>query len=194
MNFLAHFHLSGDDEEIAIGNFIGDFVRGSNLDELPQNVLNGIQLHRFIDEFTDKHPVVKSVNEMLQPYFSKYAPVVSDIYFDYFLASNFNDYSVVSLRDYTHGVYDLLERQKHILPDRARNFYHFLLERDIFFEYGNKGGMRHVFNGISSRARFKSNMEEGVPVLIKHEAELLPLFQEFYPSLQKASQDFIEQL
>lgn len=194
MNFLAHFHLSGDDEEIAIGNFIGDFVRGSNLDELPQNVLNGIQLHRFIDAFTDKHPVVKSVNVMLQPYFSKYAPVVSDIYFDYFLASNFNDYSMVSLRDYTHGVYDLLERKKHILPERARNFYHFLLERDIFFEYGNKGGMRHVFNGVSSRARFKSNMEQGVPILIKHEAELLPLFQEFYPSLQKASQEFMEQL
>ena len=75
MNFLAHFHLSGDNEEIAIGNFIGDFVRGSNLDELPENVLNGIKLHRFIDEFTDKHLVVKSVNNILKPYFAKYAPV-----------------------------------------------------------------------------------------------------------------------
>jgi acyl carrier protein phosphodiesterase len=194
MNFLAHFHLSGEDEEIAIGNFIGDFIRGSKLDDLPENVLKGIQLHRFIDAFTDKHPVVKSVNQIIKPYFSKYAPVVSDIYFDYFLASNFDQYSTQSLRDYTHEIYDLIERKKELLPERARGFYHFLLERDIFFEYGNKDGMRHVFNGVSSRAKFKSNMEEGVPVLIKHESEILPLFHEFYPTLQKASSQFLEEL
>ena len=31
MNFLAHIYLSGDDPNIQLGNFIGDFVKGRNL-------------------------------------------------------------------------------------------------------------------------------------------------------------------
>ena len=31
MNFLFHMQLSGDDDQILVGNFMGDFVKG-NLD------------------------------------------------------------------------------------------------------------------------------------------------------------------
>ena len=191
MNFLAHFHLSGKNEEITIGNFMGDFIRGSKMTDHSVLIQKGIQLHRFIDEFTDSHPLVKEVNTLLQPYFSKYAPVVSDVYFDYFLAAHFQDYSDVSLRDYTHQVYDLIERYKSDLTPRASRFYDFMIVRDIFFEYGNKGGMKHVFNGLSSRAKFESKMEQGVPILIKHEEELYSLFKQFYPDLQKASANYL---
>tara|TARA_R110002050_G_scaffold204327_3_gene339784 strand:- start:29792 stop:30385 length:594 start_codon:yes stop_codon:yes gene_type:complete len=194
MNFLAHFHLSGINEDIAIGNFIGDFIRGSKSEIRPELVQKGLKLHQFIDEFTDSHPIVKKVNALLNPYFSKYAPVVSDVYFDYFLASHFSDYSSVSLREYTHGVYDLIERKKDLLTIRALRFYEFMIVRDIFFEYGNKDGMKHVFNGLSSRARFESGMEQGVPVLIKHEDELYEMFRQFYPELQLASKEFLDTL
>lgn len=194
MNFLAHFHLSGTNEEIAIGNFLGDFLKGTTKEARLPLVSKGIKLHQFIDHFTDNHSVVKEVNQLLQPYFSKYAPVVSDVYFDYFLANHFSDYSSISLRDYTNSVYDLINRNKPLLTQRASKFYDFLIVRDIFFEYGNLGGMRHVFKGLASKAKFESNMEQGVPVLIKHEEELYQKFKLFYPELQKASNDFLNDL
>jgi acyl carrier protein phosphodiesterase len=194
MNFLAHFHLSGENEEIAIGNFLGDFIRGTKPEDLPPLLQKGIKLHRFIDEYTDAHPLVKQTNSLLQPYFSKYTPVVSDVYFDYFLAHHFNDYSSVSLRDYTHKVYDMMARHKSSMTERASRFYDFMIVRDIFFEYGNKGGMQHVFNGLASRAKFKSNMLDGVKVLTKHEEELYELFRQFYPDLQQASGEFLKTL
>ncbi len=194
MNFLAHFHLSGDNEDIAIGNYLGDFIRGTNPKELPEMVQQGLLLHQFIDEFTDSHPLVKKTNKLLQPYFSKYTPVVSDVYFDYFLASHFDDYSAISLREYTHQVYDLLKRKKDIMTPRASGFYDFLIIRDIFFEYGNKDGMTHVFKGLASRVKFKSNMLDGVPVLLKHEDELYALFKDFYPDLQSASAAHLKEL
>jgi len=194
MNFLAHFHLSGENESIAIGNFLGDFVRGSELASLPPTVQKGVLLHRFIDQFTDSHLHVKELNQIITPHFAKYAPVVSDIYFDYFLASNFSKFSEVPLREYTHTVYGIMERNLHIFPKRASRFYFFMIERDIFFEYGNKGGLQHVFNGLSSRASFDSKMENGATVLRKHEDELRQIFEGFYPELQKASQDYLNEL
>ena len=194
MNFLAHFHLSGDNEDIAVGNFLGDFIRGTNPKDLPLMMQKGLKLHRFIDEFTDAHPIVKQINKLLQPYFSKYTPVVSDVYFDYFLAAHFQDYSDRTLREYTYSVYDLMARKKSLMTERASRFYDFMIVRDIFFEYGNKDGMQHVFNGLASRAKFKSNMSEGVSVLTKHEDEMYQLFKEFYPELQSASKQYLHKL
>lgn len=194
MNFLAHFHLSGENELIAIGNFLGDFVRGSELANLPPTVQKGVQLHRFIDQFTDSHSQVKELNQIITPHFAKYAPVVSDIYFDYFLASNFSKFSPVSLRDYTNEVYQMMERNLPIFPKKASRFYHFMITRDIFYEYGNKGGLQHVFNGLSSRASFDSKMENGVDVLREYETEMRQMFEVFYPELQEASQNYLNEL
>ena len=41
---------------------------------------------------------------------------------------------------------------------------------------------------------FDSKMENGVTVLRKHEDELRQIFEGFYPELQKASQDYLNEL
>ena len=61
MNTLAHLHLSGDDPELILGNFIGDSVRGDEFSQLDERVQAGVMLHRKIDRFTDKHPVFRQV-------------------------------------------------------------------------------------------------------------------------------------
>ena len=58
MNYLAHIYLSGEDEDLMIGNFIADSVRGNQLADFPEGVRKGIVLHRKIDSYTDRHPVV----------------------------------------------------------------------------------------------------------------------------------------
>ena len=58
MNVLAHIYLSGDSEKIIIGNYIGDYVKGRDYLKYPEPVRKGIILHRHIDAFTDRHPVV----------------------------------------------------------------------------------------------------------------------------------------
>ena len=53
MNFLGHFYLSHYDEELTVGNYIADFVKGKKYLEYPKNVSKGIMMHREIDHFTD---------------------------------------------------------------------------------------------------------------------------------------------
>ena len=57
MNFLAHIYLSGNDDQVMIGNFIADFVKGKKKDEYPLHIKRGIELHRMIDDFTDHHEI-----------------------------------------------------------------------------------------------------------------------------------------
>ncbi|HRK54971.1 MAG TPA: DUF479 domain-containing protein, partial [Cyclobacteriaceae bacterium] len=68
MNFLAHIYLSGNDPQLTIGNFIGDFVKGGSLTgQYEPQVIKGVALHRAIDEFTDSHQVVQKSKDRLRP-------------------------------------------------------------------------------------------------------------------------------
>ena len=87
MNFLAHLYLSGNDEPLMVGNFIADHIRGYDWKAFPQQIQNGILLHRFIDEYTDNHPIVEQSKALMRNTFHKYTPVISDIYFDHFFCS-----------------------------------------------------------------------------------------------------------
>ena len=52
---LTHLYLSGDDVDIRMGNFTGDFVKGRYQSRYNDGVQKGIFLHRDIDYFTDNH-------------------------------------------------------------------------------------------------------------------------------------------
>ena len=60
MNYLAHVYLSGDNIDIAIGNFISDCVKGNRYKSYPVKWQEGILLHRFIDTYTDSHEIFKN--------------------------------------------------------------------------------------------------------------------------------------
>ena len=79
MNCLAHIYLSGNDEELLFGNFIGDGVKGNQIDDYRPEIQAGINLHRFIDHYTDNHLVTAEARKIIRPDFRKYAGVVLDV-------------------------------------------------------------------------------------------------------------------
>ena len=81
MNFLAHIYLASPDEDWMIGNFIADSVKGKSHQNFPKRIADGILMHRFIDDFTDTHPVVKGCTALLRSDLKKFAPVALDVFF-----------------------------------------------------------------------------------------------------------------
>nr|WP_290937503.1 hypothetical protein [Haliscomenobacter sp.] len=93
MNFLAHFFLSGDDPALMTGNFLADFISNREVNELPEEIRRGIVLHRQIDQYTDAHEAVRQSIQRLYPRHRKYAPVLVDVYYDYFLIHNWAQFT-----------------------------------------------------------------------------------------------------
>ncbi len=96
MNYLAHLYLSGqDNKELLVGNFIADEVKGNKYKSYSQGIRQGIFLHRKIDEFADRHPIFNQSKKRLYPVYRHYAGVVNDIFYDHFLAKDWNVYYAV---------------------------------------------------------------------------------------------------
>jgi len=110
MNFLAHLYLSGNNEQICIGNFIADWVKGSHLELYPDIIRKGIIVHRSIDDFTDHNPIVLRNAKLFKSGFGHYSSVVIDVVYDYFLANLWDNYSTINLPDFATSMYSLQNR------------------------------------------------------------------------------------
>ncbi len=183
MNFLAHLYLSGDDDQLIIGNFIADMVKGRKINGYHPDVVRGIMLHRSIDTFTDNHLVVKQSKERLRQKYRLYAGVIVDMYYDHFLAKHWSDYSQIPLGAYVQKAYALLNRHKHMLPPRAQYILPFMTEQNWLESYADKNSLGRFFGGMSRRTPFPSGMEHAITDLEQHYDVFSNEFRAFFPDL-----------
>ena len=186
MNFLAHIYLSGNNEKLMIGNFIADFVKGKKKDDYEPEIKRGIELHRFIDNFTDHHEVVLQSIRRIHDRQEKYSGVVIDILYDHFLAANFNEFSEIPLQDFSRNTYQTLMRYDEVLPEGVHYFLPFMIERNWLLNYATIDGIDRALKGLSRRVKYANHMNEAVKDLQEHYSALESDFRTFFPELKSA--------
>ncbi|MEO9871748.1 acyl carrier protein phosphodiesterase [Ekhidna sp.] len=190
MNFLAHLLLSKDNEKEMVGNFIGDFVKGSQLESYDQEIQLGIKLHRSIDEYTDNHPIVLKSKIRLREKFRHYAPVIVDIFYDHFLAKKWSSFSNEPLMDFTLRFYELMKGYYPIIPKGVVNMLRYMKEGNWLFNYQFIEGIDKALTGMSRRTKFESKMEHASVALEENYNEFENEFLLFFPHLQKHVANF----
>ncbi len=193
MNFLAHLYLSGDQPETLCGNFIGDGVKGNIAQQYDDNVRIGVELHRFIDHFTDNHDITAEARKIIRPHFRKYAGVVLDVYFDHFLGKDWHQYHPQQLEQFVAEKERILHDFSPEMPPKSKRFFTYMVASRCLVRYRDFDGLHQVFVGMANRTPFQSNMEFAVPVLKENYREMQQTFERFFPELQEASARFLEE-
>ena len=176
MNYLAHLYLSRQDPESLIGNLAGDFVKGVLRDEFTPGIRAGIMHHRRIDAFTDTHPQVAAFRRVLIPDFGHYARVISDVFFDHFLATGWREYSDETIEEFVDRVFTLMRDQPRPLRlDRV-----FLYIPSWILSYQDIEGVRGALTGLSRRLSRRPNLEAATHHLIDSRDELERRFRAFF--------------
>ena len=183
MNFLAHIYLSFGDEEITIGNFIADSIRGNKFKHLPARVQKGIKLHRHIDTFTDAHPTVRKSTKRLHENYGHYSGIIVDIFYDHYLAKNWKTYSETPLDVFVNNFYDLLEDNYEILPIGVQRMMPYMISDNWIFNYSKMDGIARVLNGMNRRTKNKSKMNFAILDLETHYDKFEKEFTSFFEEL-----------
>jgi acyl carrier protein phosphodiesterase len=111
MNYLAHLHLGGQRPGQLLGSLYGDFVKGRLQGQFAPEVEAAIQLHRRIDVFTDRHPLVDIALGRFSDTRRRYAGIVLDVFFDHCLARDWRLYAEGPLEVFTADVYRVLTQR-----------------------------------------------------------------------------------
>uniref|UniRef100_UPI0032167B82 acyl carrier protein phosphodiesterase n=1 Tax=uncultured Draconibacterium sp. TaxID=1573823 RepID=UPI0032167B82 len=141
MNYLAHLYLSGSSEQVTIGNFIGDYVKGKKYLDYNKEISKGIIMHRNIDSFTDKHESTRLSKEFFRKDFGLYSGIIVDLFYDHFLAKNWADYSSVTLRTFAKRMHAILLSNYLVLPRRVQGFLPFLIQNKRLESYATVDGI-----------------------------------------------------
>ena len=162
MNFLAHIYLSGDNELMKIGNFMADGIRGHDYLNFPEEVKNGIILHRYIDTFTDAHPIYRQSKHRLHQKYGHYSGVIMDILYDHFLAKNWIIYSEIPLENYVANFYQSLEKNYTVLTEKTKKMIPYMIEQNWLASYATIAGIEFILFQMDYRTKHKANMQEAV--------------------------------
>lgn len=184
MNYLAHLYLSSHNDGLLTGNFIADAVKGNPSGRFPDEVVQGIIMHRAIDDFTDKHPATKEAVELFRPQFGRYAPVLLDVLYDYLLSANWQTIEPVGIDVFAADVYARLGLYKQHFPGRMPQFYEHMVQYDFLTNYGNVEGITKTLDRLQIRAKTDLPFAEAMHTLENEKGRLHDLFLYFFTQLQ----------
>ena len=188
MNYLAHLHLGGQRPGQLLGSLYGDFVKGRLQGQFDPEVEAAIALHRRIDVFTDRHPLVDIALGRFTETRRRYAGIVLDVFFDHCLARDWRLYADQSLEQFTADVYRVLSRERQ-LPERLAKIAPHMVANDWLGSYREFAVLEQVLRGISRRLTRPEELAGAMAELRRLYEPLSEDFSLFYPQLQDFAQN-----
>ena len=157
MNFLAHSLISleideKENKKTLYANFAGDFYKGLvETIELPDELKEGIVLHRIIDKISDRNE--NFLNELLTEKFGIFKGIVSDMYIDHFLSKNFDSLFNDNLNNIENKILYNIKINEKFFPDNFKRTFQWLKSEKVMSSYQNIDFLERAFYGISQRVR-----------------------------------------
>lgn len=183
MNWLAHLLLSEPSAPFRIGNLLPDLVRASELQGLSIEFLRGAECHRRIDAFTDSHPIVRrSIQRIRSPY-RRFGGVLVDVFYDHFLAKDWNFYSDVPLEEFASGVYESIRIHRFQIPAAALPPLERMRDHDVLCSYRKMEGVAEALCRIGARLRRPLNLGESISQFESDYDGFQEDFNRFFPEL-----------
>jgi acyl carrier protein phosphodiesterase len=199
MNWLAHVFLSENHIEHQLGNLLTDPLKGKAWEGATERHHRGIMMHKYIDTFTDKHPLVSLSKSTLTPR-GHLKGVVLDILYDHFLSLHWDRYSTIPrevfIEDFRFRA--MREMEKAHYPSRAKNVISRVVGSRQLSSYAHMHGVVDAFRRIdarlSDRARSKDSCARYIPLIAAHREVLEAHFLQFFPQLMyRVSQKCLRQ-
>jgi acyl carrier protein phosphodiesterase len=183
LNYLAHIYLSGSNDEILVGNFIGDYVKGFELARYSENVRKGIMLHRHIDSFTDTNIIVRRSKARIVEKYRKYSGIIIDIFYDHFLVNSWPDYSSHPLDGFVLNVFEILNQHLEDIPEGVKLFLPSFIQNNWIQKYSTVEGIEDILHRMSSRTTLPEETDFAIKVLREDYNKFKFEFATFFPSL-----------
>ena len=190
MNFLFHMLLSGADEQILTGNFMGDFVKGPLDNRFPERIRQGLTLHRKIDSFASRDNLFQQSRRRIDLHYGLYRGVLVDLFYDHFLVTEWNNWSDEPLDRYLVRSRSIIESHRDVLPERLQKLVPVIFE-ELLPSYGRVSGIGSALERMSRRV-VRENPLAGAEIELELNYDGLRAdFLGFLPGVRRYTQELI---
>ena len=188
MNYLAHLLLAENTPESRIGNLLGDFVKGKiDQESSPYSpaIIKGIKTHFRVDEFTDKHEIFRRSKKRIYQSQGRFSGVLVDVFYDHFLAKNWDLFSSEKLEIFADSIYIILQKNNHLLPEKLQLVLPRIILENWLVSYKKVDGIKRTCQRLGKRIKRTNNCAIAHHDLQQNYQELEADFLSFFPELVK---------
>lgn len=182
MNYLAHLYFSEPTALAWAGSLMGDFVKGRDFSGLPDELVRHLKLHRHIDTFTSHSDAFQRSRRRINPRLRYARGVIIDVFYDHFLACQWDAYHHIPLSDFSQQVYLGLQSCYSTLSPGLQQQLPRMIEYDWLTSYRDTQVVRRVLVRLEERIGHKFPLAEGFPELERYRPQLETDFSDFMTS------------
>ena len=168
MNFLAHCFLAQPTPFSLYGNLLGDFVSGASLDDMPDEVLMGLDNHRLVDRFTDSHASLQPLKQLMSRERRRFTGIISDVVFDYFLIKHWRQFNQQKLSIFVNDVYIKINQILPLMHPRMQRSMQFMLTENGLMVNQDLIGVAKTLDRLSNRIRFENKLRGAIEEVEQH--------------------------
>ena len=190
MNFLAHLVLSPKEVDFISGNIAADFLKGDDRKLVSKGIRSGILMHQFVDQFTDTHEMVKTSKDRLKNHFRLLSGVLVDVFYDHFLAKDFEHIANISLEVFSEYIYDTLEKNISELPPKLQQFVPLMIQENILLSYRSLAGIQTALTRINMRVSKKFSVRLAMAILNDLYEFLENDFRQYFPCVVNVTESY----
>ena len=179
MNYLAHLYFSAPTPLAWSGSLMGDFVKGVVPADLPEELSLHLKLHRKIDAYTQQSQAFQQSRRRLNPRFRYARSILVDVFYDHFLACQWQQYSSQPLNCFAQEVYRGLQACHDYLPVPLQNQLPRMIEHDWLTSYQYEDVVLRVLQRLEIRLQHKFPLAQGIDELKRWRSDLEEDFAAF---------------
>ncbi|MCC6463695.1 MAG: DUF479 domain-containing protein [Saprospiraceae bacterium] len=173
---------------------MGDFVKGKAWQQYPAGIRKGILLHRAIDTFTDKHPLVHQNVDRIRPFAGRYSAPVVDILFDHLLCNHWATVAPGLPFDvFADWAYASLEAGSPDMPEELQRRWPHMRAGRFLHGYRQREGLEWVMRTFAKRLLRPIDGEGLLAYFFEKMADFSADFLVFYPELDAHCRQFRDQ-
>lgn len=184
MNYIAHIHIAHHTQTSLLGNFLGDFVKGQALNDLPAELATGVRLHRKVDLFTDSHELVVNLRRTFPKELRRVAGIIIDITFDHFLLKQWDEHTAKPTEQVLEAFYLQLADFDGIDSAHFSRLSESLLKDRWLIEYHQQQTCLRALQSIERRLKYRVIFAHDAFAFFQlNQASFAATFSAFYPEL-----------
>ena len=189
MNFLGHCLLTQYNPEYLSGNIGGDHFKGdlSNFKTLPSHIIKGVEIHRFIDNFTDTAPQIHEVAKLFQKEgIKRISYIASDLMLDHFISRNWSAFSAFSLNDFINIIYTKTASDLEYFPEKFKLIFEKMVRKNWLSRYKTEDGIELTLFKFSTVIPFQNNLHDTFAIYQNNQSMIDELYMDFVFNITKA--------
>ncbi|UCG28595.1 MAG: acyl carrier protein phosphodiesterase, partial [Bacteroidales bacterium] len=119
----------------------------------------------------------------LNPKYHKYSGIIIDIFYDHFLALEWENFSNEPLKEFVYDFYEILVSHITVLPKRVRQFLPIFILNNWLESYLSIEGIGDVLHRMAMRTSLPDYSKFAVSNLLNHYDKYRKDFYDYFPEL-----------